>query len=81
MITQIATQLQGEHAPQEHYALVFPRVMKPVDFLIYRKAISKVVKTVLAIQDDVDCNDELYWLLTINDAINDSFDVTLKENK
>ena len=75
-IIQTLVQLKGESEPKPHYALVFDDASDPVDFMVYRNALTTAAKT-LASECDGMCDSEIFWLIQLSEFISTALDIEL----
>ena len=81
MIVKVKVQLNGDKEPREHYALVFPDVTLPEDFIPYRNALTTSAKEIISNPDVGDClNDEAFWLIQLSEFISTSLDDEITAN-
>ncbi len=69
-IINTEVQLKGDSKPTDYYALVFPDVITPDDFIPYRNALVSTVKNILACCDNCDTlSGDMFWLLQLAEFI------------
>ena len=80
MITKVKVQLKGETEPQDHLALVFHDVTGIADFIVYRNALTQVVKAVLTTEEyNSYLTDECFWLIQLSEFISSGLDHAVQE--
>lgn len=75
-IIKTLVQLKGESEPRPHLALVFDDARDPVDFMVYRNALTMAAKQLVS-EDDGTYTDQVFWLIQLSEFISTALDIEL----